>query len=255
MYNNKTISIVIPCHNEENGIRELLKEKPFFADEIIVVNNWSTDNTKYVAQWYGANVIYEKIIGYGQACRAGLSKAAGDIVIILDGDNSYPLHEAGKLLSFMEQGYCDFAVGCRYPLIHKNSQPIINKIANTFITRLINILFGISLTDSQSGMMAFNRKALNRIKAQNTDMGFSQEFKIKAFVDPEINCGEVHITYSKRIGNVKFKKIEGIKKSTRRSRPLSRYVNKRPCVSRAGRYACFPHEAPSIWRKILHRGR
>jgi len=59
-------------------------------------------------------------------------------------------------------------------------------------------------------MMAFKKDLLNVIKVQNTGMGFSQEIKIMAFLSPKIKCGEVHISYLKRIGNVKFKKINAV---------------------------------------------
>lgn len=211
MYNNKKISLVIPCHNEEKGIQELLRGKPFFVDEVIVVDNDSTDNTKDVSEKCGATVVYEKKRGYGQAYKSGLPRASGDIIITLDGDNSYPLFELEKMLSYMERGNYDFVVGCRYPLVHSNAQPLINKIANCLMSWLINILFRINLRDSQSGMMVFKRGVLDEIKIKNTDMGFSQEFKIKAFLNPEITCGEVHISYLKRMGNIKFKKIDAIK--------------------------------------------
>lgn len=150
-------------------------------------------------------------MGYGYAYQTGLPKAKGDIIVTLDGDNSYPLFELEKMLSYMEKGHYDFVVGCCYPLVHENAQPVINKIANYFVSCLIRVLFKINLIDSQSGMMVFKKEVLKKIKIQNTGMGFSQEIKIKAFLNPEIKCGKVRISYLHRIGNTKFKKIDGIK--------------------------------------------
>lgn len=211
MYNDKKVSLIIPCYNEETGITRVLKTKPIFVDEVIVVDNNSTDKTSDVAKKYGATVVHEKKIGYGQAYIAGLPKASGDIIVTLDGDNSYPLFELEKMLLHMEKRHYDFVNGCRYPLIHKNVQPFINKITNYFMSWLIRVLFKINLKDSQSGMMVLKKGILEKIKIQNTGMGFSQEIKIKAFLHPEINCGEVHISYLKRIEKVKFKKIDAVK--------------------------------------------
>ena len=202
---------MIPCYNEEKGVVETLKKNPPFVDEVIVVDNNSTDKTAEVAKNYGATIIYEKKKGYGYACQAGLLNASGDIIAILDGENSYPLSELEKILAHMERGYYDFVSGNRYPLSYKNVQPVINKIANYFISWLIRFLFQINLMDSQSGMMVFKKTVLDKIKIQNADMGFSQEIKIKAFLHSAIKSGEIHISYQVRAGKVKFKKIDAIR--------------------------------------------
>jgi len=201
---------VIPCYNEQEGLREILENKPFFVDEVIVVDNDSTDDTDDVARKHGSIIVHEKKRGYGQAYKTGLPLASGDIIITSDGDNSYPLTNLGIMLSYMERGRYDFVTGCRFPMAHRNAQPALNKIANHFISWLIRVLFRIDLRDSQSGMMAFKKGLLDAIKVQNTDMGFSQEMKIRAFLNPKIKCGEVHISYLKRIGSVKFKKINAV---------------------------------------------
>ena len=211
MYNNKTISLVIPCYNEEKGVEAVLTKIPQFIDEAIVVDNNSTDRTATVARKYGANVIHEKHMGYGRAYLAGFSKAKGDIIATVDGDNSYPLDELKKLLLCMEKERCDFVNGCRFPLIHRDAQPIVNKIANYFISWLIRILFKVNITDTQSGMMVFRRDILGKIKTKNTGMGFSYELKIKAFLSAGVKYGETHISYLPRIGKTKFRKIDSLK--------------------------------------------
>jgi len=210
VYNNKKISVVIPCYNEEEGLREILENKPSFVDEVIVVDNGSTDNTNDVALKHGSIIVHEKRKGYGQAYKSGLPAASGDIIITSDGDNSYPLTNLGIMLSCMEKGHYDFVTGCRFPMVHKDAQPFINKIANYFISWLIRALFKIGLRDSQSGMMAFKKGFLDAIKVRDTGMGFSQEMKIRAYLNPKIKCGETHISYLKRIGDVKFKKIDAV---------------------------------------------
>lgn len=206
MYNYKTISVVIPCFNESQGLDKVLKNKPLFIDEVIVVDNNSRDNTVNVAKKYNSTIVQEKRIGYGQACLAGLLKVKGDIIIILDGDNSYPMSEIEKLLLYMENQSCDFVSGNRYPLANSNVQPIVNQFANQAISLFIRLLFRINLKDSQSGMMVFKRSLLDKISLDNTGMGFSQEIKIKAWLTG-ICCKETYINYGVRIGKVKFRKI------------------------------------------------
>ena len=125
MYNNKKISLVIPCYNEERGLEAVLQNKPSFIDEVIIIDNDSNDKTADVAKRCRATIIHEKERGYGRAYQAGLPKAKGDIIVMLDGDNSYSLPEAERLLSHMKTRQCDFVSGCRYPLINKNAQPLI----------------------------------------------------------------------------------------------------------------------------------
>src|SRR6266849_3592740 len=105
MYSRKIITVVIPCLNEEVGIQKVLARMPRFVDEIIVVDNNSTDRTAQVAQQMGARVVYERIRGYGRAYKTGLMKARGDIIVTLDGDQSYPPDAISYLLEvFLRSG-------------------------------------------------------------------------------------------------------------------------------------------------------
>ncbi|MGA2263274.1 MAG: glycosyltransferase family 2 protein, partial [Acidobacteriota bacterium] len=91
MYRERRITVVIPCLNEEEGIAQVLSRMPAFVDEVIVVDNDSTDRTAEMARSFGAHVIHEKIRGYGRAYKTGLMRAQGDIIVTLDGDHSYPV--------------------------------------------------------------------------------------------------------------------------------------------------------------------
>jgi glycosyltransferase involved in cell wall biosynthesis len=207
MYKSKTISVVVPCYNEQEGLDKILRSKPPFIDEVIIVDNNSTDSTVDIAKKYGATIVHEKRKGYGQCYLTGLSKVRTDIVVTLDGDNTYPMAEIEKLLLYMENERCDFVSGCRYPLADKKAQPVIIQFANRSISWIIRALFKINLKDSQSGMMAFKRGLLNKIDMHNTGMGFSQELKIKAFLRRDVCCSEAHICYGMRTGRVKFNRM------------------------------------------------
>ncbi|MGN6756458.1 MAG: glycosyltransferase family 2 protein, partial [Thermomicrobiales bacterium] len=103
MYKELTISVVIPCFNEEEGIAHVLRGMPAYVDEVIVVDNNSTDGTGDVARSLGAKVIHECRKGYGSAYQAGLPHAAGDIIATVDGDGTYPsgaiAHPVDELLA------------------------------------------------------------------------------------------------------------------------------------------------------------
>lgn len=207
MYNGKKISAVIPCYNEEEGITELLKDKPVFMDEVIVVDNNSNDRTSDAAAKYGARIVYLKKRGYGLAYQAGLPESSGDIVVMLDGDNSHSITDAEKLLIYMEKENCDFISGCRFPLENKGDMPIIKRMSNYFISWLAKVILRVNLADSQSGMCVFKRALLPEIMPQNRGMGFSQELKLNAWLNPRIKSCEMRIKYRKRVGRVKFRAI------------------------------------------------
>src|SRR5215470_12154775 len=98
MYKSLRITTIIPCLNEEQGIEKVLRRMPEFVDEVIVVDNNSTDRTSEVAASLGAHVIREEVRGYGRSYKRGFAGASGDVVITLDGDHSYPVDAISHLL-------------------------------------------------------------------------------------------------------------------------------------------------------------
>jgi glycosyltransferase involved in cell wall biosynthesis len=95
------ISVVMPCYNEEAGLREVIGRLPDCVDEIVVANNDSTDRTAEVAAELGAKVVLETRRGYGAAYKTGLAAATGDIVATMDGDGTYPAEAIPELVDFL----------------------------------------------------------------------------------------------------------------------------------------------------------
>ena len=91
MYKDQRITVIIPCLNEEQGIEQILRRMPPYVDEVIVVDNGSTDRTASVASSLGATVIREHVRGYGRSYKKGFAHATGDLIVTLDGDHSYPV--------------------------------------------------------------------------------------------------------------------------------------------------------------------
>ena len=87
---SRCLSVVIPCYNEEDGIREVIGRMPAGVDEIVVVDNNCTDRTAELATALGARVVHEKTPGYGAAYKAGMAAARSDLIITMDGDGAYP---------------------------------------------------------------------------------------------------------------------------------------------------------------------
>ena len=193
------ISVVIPCHNEEKGIQEVIPKLPKDA-EIIVVDNNCTDNTAKVAQNLGARVVKEIVPGYGSAIRQGLKNVTGEVVAVLDGDNQYPGEKIPEAIEFLLKNNLDFVSCSRFPLRDKNAISPIRKIGNWGLTLAANVLFGLGLKDSQSGMWVFKKRLLDKIVLENNSMPFSEEIKIKAATYPGVRFNEFHIPYQERTG-------------------------------------------------------
>src|SRR5262245_4226497 len=114
MRQNLKISLVIPCYNEEDGVREVIGRCPPDVDEIVVVDNNCTDRTAEVARSLGAQVVSEKRPGYGAAYKAGMRAARGDLIVTLDGDGTYPPEAIPELVDALVERRWDFLSACRW---------------------------------------------------------------------------------------------------------------------------------------------
>jgi glycosyltransferase involved in cell wall biosynthesis len=175
MYKSLTITVIIPCLNEEQGIEKVLRAMPDFVDEVIVVDNNSTDRTSEVAAGLGAKVVRETVRGYGRSYKRGFNEATSDLIITLDGDHSYPVDAISYLIeAFLHLGV-DFLNASRFPVRDRSGMSPLNEIGN----------LGLSLAISDG-------------------MGFSEEIKIEALRDSRIRFGEISIMYTSRVGETKL---------------------------------------------------
>jgi glycosyltransferase involved in cell wall biosynthesis len=207
MYRDQKISVVIPCLNEEKGLPQVLSGRLSFVDEVIVVDNGSTDRSAEVARDGGALVIHEQRRGYGQACRTGLNGASGDIVVTLDADNNLLMSDVHPILDYMLDNKLDFVNGTRFPMADKDLMPLAVRLSNRFISWTIRRLFRIPVQDSQCGFMAFRSSIIPKLALSEPGMTFSQEAKIKVWTDPSLRAGERPIQYGKRTGTRKFEAV------------------------------------------------
>lgn len=205
MYKNLRITVVIPCLNEEQGVQKVLAEVPAFVDEVIVVDNGSTDRSAEVAHQMGAIVVSELSRGYGRAYKTGFSRATGDIIVTLDGDHSYPVDALSYLLEAFMHCRVGFLSASRLPTLTDDAMSLKHKIGNRVLSFVMSILFLRWVTDSQSGMWVFRREALSHMKLTSDGMAFSEEIKIEAIKNKKIGFREMSINYSQRIGEKKLR--------------------------------------------------
>lgn len=180
------VSIVIPCLNEENSIGIVVEkakraiEMMGVAGEVIVADNGSTDRSVEIARSKGAFVVHVVEKGYGNALRGGIEAARGHIIVIGDADDSYDFLEAPELVTKVKEGY-DLVVGSRFKgRILPGAMPWTSKIGNPIMTTILNLLFRVNISDSQSGMRAFTKEAYRKMRLQSSGMEFASEMLIKA---------------------------------------------------------------------------
>ena len=202
MYNGESITIVIPCLNEEQGVEKVLRAMPEFIDEVIVVDNGSTDSTRQVARSFGAKVVVEDRRGYGRAYKSGFANASGDIIVTLDGDHSYPVEAVSYLLGAMQSLGVDFLSASRFPIRRPEAMGRMQRAGNLILSLGVSLLFLCWVRDSQSGMWVLRRSILDSIRLDADGFVFTAEIKIEAIKRRGIRFAEVPILYSPRLGGV-----------------------------------------------------
>ena len=158
---------------------------PEFVDEIIVVDNASTDRTSDVAASLGAKVIREDVRGYGRSYKRGFAVATGDLIITLDGDHSYPADALSYLIEAFLHLDVDFLNASRFPVRDRRAMSFKNKFGNLVLSLAMSMLFFRWVRDSQSGMWVFRRSILKDMKLESDGMAFSEEIKIEARAQPQ----------------------------------------------------------------------
>lgn len=204
MYKNLKVTVVIPCLNEEQGIEQVLRRMPPLVDEVIVVDNASTDRTADVARSLGALVIREDVRGYGRSYKKGFSMATGDIIVTLDGDHSYPPDAISYLLEAFLHLEADFLNASRFPVRDRHAMSFKHKFGNLVLSLAMSILFFRWVRDSQSGMWVLRRNILKDMQLLSDGMAFSEEIKIEALLHPTARFEEISILYSSRLGEIKL---------------------------------------------------
>lgn len=208
--NQQTLSIVIPAYNEGKTIHLILdKVKAVqliggIAKEVIIVNDYSKDNTEEAIMAYQqANpdlpisyYKHEKNQGKGAALHTGIAKATGDYVIIQDADLEYDPQEYNLLLKPILDGFADVVYGSR--LIGGRPHRILffwHTIGNKFLTFLSNFFADLNLTDMETCYKLFKREMIQSLKLKEKRFGFEPEVTAKIARVKDIRIYEVGISY------------------------------------------------------------
>ncbi|MTI22260.1 glycosyltransferase family 2 protein [Fulvivirga sp. RKSG066] len=211
-----SVKVIIPAFNEQNGVGNVVREIPGdLVDQVIVINNASTDETEKIAAEAGATVLKERTRGYGRACLKGIDylkaqKEQPDIVVFIDADYSdYPEEMRNLIKPIVEEDY-DMVIGSR-ALGNKQKGAMTPQqiFGNWLATSLLRLLYGVKFTDL-GPFRAIKFDQLIALDMQDKTYGWTVEMQLKA-AKKRLKCIEVPVNYRKRIG---FSKISGTVKGT-----------------------------------------
>ena len=219
----KKITIIIPCFNEEKGIKQVIKDIPKnklkelgYTTEVLVIDNNCSDKTAQIAKQLGARVIKEEKRGKGNALRTGFRSISKDtdFVVMLDGDNTYKAYEIPRMIEPLESNFCDVIIGSRLEgKINKNSMSFSHKFVNWAWTFFVRHFYGANVTDICTGYFAWTAKSIKKLNGYIKSEGFAIETEmITKMAKLHYRIYSVPITYDPRHGDSKLAPLgDGLK--------------------------------------------
>jgi len=195
------VSVIIPALNEEHSIGFVLDDIPKdLVNEVIVVDNGSSDRTAETAREHGAKVVREERRGYGFACLRGLAEMHDpDVVVFLDADYSDHPNEMKRLLDPIFNNEADFVLGSRM-LGEREPGALLPQafFGNKLATFLMRIVVGENYTDL-GPFRAIRMSSLEKVEMCDTNFGWTAELQMKA-PRAGLRTIEVPVSYRKRTG-------------------------------------------------------
>lgn len=183
MLKGRRITLIIPAYNEETRLPKVLEGIPDFVDEVIVVDDGSSDGTYEVAKAFSKKdgrikaIRLEKNCGKGCAMRKGIKHSSGDIVVFMDADGQHRPEEIRNLVEPIVAGEADLVIGAR-KIEEAGKRPLHRRLSNIITTRLIRLKLRQYVYDTQSGFRAFSREFLPEIESDRYEV--ETEMLIKA---------------------------------------------------------------------------
>ncbi|MBR0462274.1 MAG: glycosyltransferase [Erysipelotrichaceae bacterium] len=196
----KKIAVLIPCYNEELTIRKVVSDfKRALPDaDIYVYNNNSTDDTRKIALKAGAIVKDEFKQGKGNVVRSMFRDIDADVFVMVDGDDTYPAEEVGKLIKPVLEGKADMVIGDRLSSTYyeENKRPF-HGFGNSLVKGLINFLYKTDLDDIMTGYRAFSKKFVKCMPVMSDGFQIETEMTVFALVN-NMSIVNAPITYRDR---------------------------------------------------------
>lgn len=198
------IKVIIPAFNEADSIAKVIHDIPEIVDEIIVVNNNSTDNTEKNAKQTGATVLKENRKGYGYACLKGMNYVSQqentpDIIVFLDGDYSDYPDELNKLIQPIVEDNIDFVIGARVKQLREQGSMTKPQIFGNWLATILMRLFFKSTFTDLGPFRAIKYNKLLALNMEDKTYGWTVEMQLKV-IKQKMTYIEIPVKYRNRIG-------------------------------------------------------
>ena len=201
------IAVAIPCYNEAGAVEAVVEgwRRELPEAEIVVFDNNSSDGTGALARRIGVRVVEVRDQGKGHAVRAIFEDLADrDVVILVDGDGTYPPEAARALIEPILQGRADMTVGARHPIEAPGAMSPVRGVGNVLITAAFRALIGPGTRDLLSGYRGFSRHFLEIVHPRS--VGFEIEAEIAGQAAARgLACVEIDVEYRPRIAGTASK--------------------------------------------------
>jgi len=198
------LSVIIPCYNERGTIREIVAavKAVNLADEIIIVDDGSTDGTRELLQEWPEDphvriLFHAYNQGKGAAVRTGFAAAKGDIMMIQDADLEYDPRDYPTLLKPILEGRAKVVYGSRFLGGPRKTMFFWNMVANRSLTLLTNILYNTILSDMETCYKVFSAEVVRGMKLRSRRFEFEPEITAKV-LKRGYRIYEVPISYNGR---------------------------------------------------------
>lgn len=171
------IIVIIPAFNEQAAIGEVVERSLRYADDVLVIDDGSADDTSEIAEKAGASILkHPTNFGKGVSLRDAFAQVEGyDIVVTIDGDGQHNPDEIPDLIKPICEGRADFVNGSRYLNGFDENTPAYRRVGQTVLDIATNITAGTDVTDSQSGFRAFKGSTISCYKFRDPGFGIESE--------------------------------------------------------------------------------
>jgi len=202
----QSLSILIPCLNEERAVAGVVTEfrDAFPEARILVVDNGSVDDTPSRARAAGADVLAERRRGKGQAVATAFSQLDSDVVIMVDGDGSYPAEGARRLLEAYLVAPVDMVTGIRTPLAEGTPFRPFHRIGSWLFAQAMRFVFSYTPTDLFSGLRLFSKRFYRNVPLLFRGFELETELTIQA-VEKGFRLAEAPIPFRERAAGTSSK--------------------------------------------------
>jgi glycosyltransferase involved in cell wall biosynthesis len=209
------IAIVLPTLNEREAVGNVLDGVKDAMDgyeyQILVVDGRSIDGTDEVARKKGAEVIYQRGKGYGEALKTGFFYARkrldARVIVMMDADFSYDPKDIPGLVAPILKDKADLVVGNRFAGIQKGAMPLVNRVGNKLLYLIAKLTLRLNIYDTQSGIRAFRSELLDSMDMMTRGMPFAIEMLAEA-LSADARIHETPVRYRPRVGKTKLNPIK-----------------------------------------------